>query len=207
MSKDEEDTGGGGGGGGHAACQAVREHTRVHTQGMAQTHKQVQTTACGPPTRGRLSLMFLHTHTHTLPNPVPVRTQGSMRPARPPPLTFPTGKVWLPLGPWGLFTSTVVLPHFPGDFAQMPPSPQASQPPPSPPPSPAESMTLLHWAFPPRHGGLFHFSLPGGDPQPQGLHPQGSTSPWNRWAQSRPSTAQHRVGGDGSTELMKWISR
>lgn len=169
-------TQGGGVGGEHAACQAVREHTRVHTQGMAQTHKQVQTTRHGPPNRAD-SPSCSYTHTHTLPNPVLLRTQGSMRPARPPPLTFPTGKSGSLLGPGGLFTSTVVLPHFPGDFAQMPPSPQASQPPPSPTPQPCRIHDPAPLGLSSKARGLFHFSLPGGPPNPQGLPPPGEHQP------------------------------
>lgn len=155
----------------HAACQAVREHTRVHTQGMAQTHKQVQTIRHGPPNRADFSCSY--THTHTLPNPVLLRTQGSMRPARPPPPHLPHRQVWLP--PWALgavyfHCCAPPLPRGLCSNATFSPGFPTAAPP--PPPNPAESMTLLHWAFL-QGTGLFHFSLPRGPPNSAGPPPPG----------------------------------
>ena len=183
----------------HAACQAVSEHTHVHTQDMTQTHKHVQTTRHGTPNRANSpSCSYTHTHTHTSqPSPIPhTRINEASRPPHPPP--SPQAHLaasWALRGCFLYFHSCA--PHLPGDFAQMPPSPQASRPPhPPPSPNPAESMTLLHWAFPPRHGASSTSPCPEDPPTPTASHPQGSTSPWNRHAQSRPNTAQHRVGGD-----------
>ena len=149
------------------------------------------------PQQSQLSLMFLHTH--TLPNPVLFHTQGSMRPAGPPSPTFPTGTSGCLLGPEGLFPLLPLLCSPPprrlcSNATFSPGFPTTAPPPPSP--NPAESMTLLHWAFPPRHGASSTSPCPEDPPTPTASHPQGSTSPWNRQAQSRPSTAQHRVGGD-----------
>ena len=184
----------------HAACQAVSEHTHVHTQDMTQTHKHVQTTRHGTPNRAnspscsyththtpqgpqqsQLSLMFLHTHTHThtsQPSPIPhTRINEASRPPHPPP--SPQAHLaasWALRGCFLYFHSCA--PHLPGDFAQMPPSPQASRPPHPPPiPQPCRIHDPASLGLSSKARGLFHFSLPGGPPNPHGLPPPGEHQP------------------------------
>ena len=182
-------------------CQST--HVGTRTQGMAQTHADGETTCHRVSSRATEPLTFrhtrtrVHTHTHThTSQPSSAHTHKNQRdqtptpslsPPRPshrhvphPSAPRPTGTCPRALGGLLPLLPSLCCPHLPGDLAQIPPSPEASQlqpcspaptglpsKAPGPPPLPARRPSVLTALQPPGP------PTPGGAPAPrrQGLSP------------------------------------